>query len=363
MQLQNKNILLISPEPWSYLFVSKHHYAIHLGKKGNKVFFLNPPSQTTAIVTTNYENVYSINYKGFPKGLRFYPSFFQKFFIRKKFEELQKQCGATFDIVWSFDNSVFFDFSALPEKVFTISHIVDSTQDFQFEKACSTANLCLSVTSYINKRQKQFSKNSFFINHGYSLVINKILVSNNVLVEMKSNRVSAGYAGNLSIPYIDWGLLVKTIEQNPNVDFYFAGSNPEILQIKSSNYKNVFYVGVLNSEHLQRFYSQVDILILSYRHNDFPEQLSNPHKMMEYLASGKMIVATWTEEYTELHQRKLIMMNRTEEEYVNAFQKVIRNLDGYNNEARQQQRKDFALENTYEKQVNKIEQILIKLNE
>ncbi len=41
-----KTILLISPESWGKSFVSKHHYAVELAKKGNIVYFLNPPSDT-----------------------------------------------------------------------------------------------------------------------------------------------------------------------------------------------------------------------------------------------------------------------------------------------------------------------------
>ena len=43
MSLKDKVILIISPQPWYQLFVSKHHYAIELAKYGNTVYFLNPP--------------------------------------------------------------------------------------------------------------------------------------------------------------------------------------------------------------------------------------------------------------------------------------------------------------------------------
>ncbi|HEY8511367.1 MAG TPA: hypothetical protein VIL31_05380, partial [Cyclobacteriaceae bacterium] len=103
--MRDKNILLISPEPWNHIKVSKHHYAICLGKRGNKVFFLNPPGKKQAVLPTPYSNVQSIHYEGFPKGLRFYPRFLQRHFIAKKFREVEAMCGGRIDIVWSFDNS------------------------------------------------------------------------------------------------------------------------------------------------------------------------------------------------------------------------------------------------------------------
>src|SRR5690606_30205807 len=155
MILRNKNILLISPEPWDHIFVSKHHYATHLGSRGNRVYFLGPPGGSESVAPTEYENVLEVKYRGFPKGLRFYPAALQRHFIRKKFHELERLCNIRFDVIWSFDNSVFFDFSALPEDVLTVSHIVDLNQNFQFVNASRTAQLCIGVSRSIVKRQKR----------------------------------------------------------------------------------------------------------------------------------------------------------------------------------------------------------------
>ena len=43
--LRNKTILIISPQAWGKMFLSKHHYAIELAKRGNAVYFLNPPGE------------------------------------------------------------------------------------------------------------------------------------------------------------------------------------------------------------------------------------------------------------------------------------------------------------------------------
>ena len=42
--LKKKVILLISPQPWGSLYISKNHYALELSKN-NIVFFLCPQSQ------------------------------------------------------------------------------------------------------------------------------------------------------------------------------------------------------------------------------------------------------------------------------------------------------------------------------
>src|SRR5438105_1732166 len=39
----NRVIIILSPQPWNYLFISKHHYARELSKN-NSVYYIGPPS-------------------------------------------------------------------------------------------------------------------------------------------------------------------------------------------------------------------------------------------------------------------------------------------------------------------------------
>lgn len=356
MNLKNKNILLISPEPWNHIFVSKHHYATHLAKKGNKVFYLNPPSNSDRIEKIDFENLFSVHFTGFIKGLRFFPQFLQKHVIGKKFEQLQHLCKVKFDIVWSFDNSVFFDFSALPEEVFCISHIVDLNQDFEFKKAAKTADLCLGVSKPIVDKLKLYNNNSFYINHGFNKD-NKSDQSAKIKLPGKE-RVKAFYAGNLNILYLDWDLVKACVNKFSNVDFVFAGPwrNNDIKDMLSSK-NNFHYLGVLSSSELSKYYQCSDILLIIYKYSEFPDQLSNSHKMMEYLGSGKMILATWTNEYKDLAKDNLIAMSKNKDTFLMNFQEVISNLDQWNSFRKAKIRKDFSSKNSYINQLNKIEEI------
>src|SRR5690606_6788212 len=99
--LNNKNILLISPEPWSHIFVSKHHYAIELAKRGNYVYFLNPPADVGNVVIdkTNISNVFVVNYQERIKGKRFLPRLLRKWFDVKLYRLIEKVSNCKFDIV------------------------------------------------------------------------------------------------------------------------------------------------------------------------------------------------------------------------------------------------------------------------
>lgn len=348
MNLISKNILLISPEPWSHIFVSKHHYAINLACRGNNVYFLNPPSDHEKCEKTDFENLYSINYTGFVKGLRFLPSFIQKIFIRRCFKALQRLCNVRFDIVWSFDNSVFFDFSALPKDIFSISHVVDLNQDFQFKKAVKTANICFGVIKKIVDKQLLYNRNSFQIGHG----VQNYPKSSKVIKLPGKNSKKCLHIGNLAMKHIDWNLYNQCIADNSGVDFIFIGSNN--LPISQ---KNCFKINTIPANRIPDYLMSADILWLAYK-VQYYQEYATPHKMMEYLASGKMILATWTEEYVDLHYNGLIKMSRNSSQFLKYFDEITVNLDFWNNEDLTAKRKAYTADFTYTNQVRKIEELI-----
>lgn len=362
MLLNNKNILLVSPESWDHIFVSKHHYAIHLASKNNSVYFLNPPSNTTSVEETPFENVYTINYRGFIKGLRFLPSFYIRKQLLKTFKDLEKLCGVSFDIIWSFDNSVFYDFEALPESVLKICHIVDLNQNFQTERAAKTADICFAVTNQILKRLQQYNESTYFINHGYNV---KAQPGTRVTLPGK-NTIKIVYAGNLSMQYLDWEILFTAAQSLEDADFVFIGPNKEHstpdehhskFKEQLFGLKNVFAPGKVEAGILSLYYKEASILIVAYQ-EEYQEEQSNPHKMMEYLGSGKPIVATKTKEYKLLAENELIAMSDKNDDYPDLLTSVVNNLEDWNDASKVNKRIQFALDHTYEKQIEKIDNLL-----
>ena len=354
MELGNKNILIISPQPWNHIFVSKHHYAVYLSRRGNRVFFLNPPNKKLSLSETEYDNLWVLDYLPFVKGLRFLPSFLQKSIMKAKFTKLQRKSGVCIDIVWSFDDSVFYDLSVLPKKILKIFHNVDLNQNFQFEKAAGTADICFGVCSPVVKRLEKFNKNSHFINHGFNDCSD--FTATNILSDI--NGIKAFYAGNLDSKYLDWDTLYYVIKSNKGIQFFFAGKwDDEIVKGKMLAQKNVQYLGILPASQLSGLYKASDVLLLCYKYCEEPEQLSNSHKLMEYLGAGKVIVASWTSEYWS--QRDLILMSKEKSDYPLLFEKAINNLGFFNSPELVNKRIHFANENTYEKQLKRIESLVL----
>lgn len=344
---EGKNILLISPEAWDHLFVSKHHYALELSKN-NKVYFLNPPSGEFSIIKSEYKNLWVVNYSSFVMGLRFLPRLLQGHFIAKKFCQIQKLTSTQFDCIWSFDNSVFFDFSFLPKRILKISHIVDFSQNFQSSKAASTADICFGLSQNIVDRLRNSNKESYLIPHGITL--NR---TDPMDVHLPGvNSIKALYAGNLDIEYLDLQTMYKIIDDCPQVDFVFLGSGGTSWR----KYSNTFFLGAINREQLLSYLAKADVLLTFYDFEKFPNQVTNSHKILEYLSTGKVVVSNFFSDYE--NKPLLIQMAKEKNELPVLFKKIISNLSFYNNELNARKRREFAIKNTYTIRLMEIEKLI-----
>ena len=310
----------------------------------NRVYFLNPPSGAYNLTSSEYDLVSILDYPGFWKGLHRLPKSIRKLNLRKVYRKIESLIGERIDVIWSFDNSVFFDFDLLPTDVLKVSHIVDFNQDFQFERAARTADICLGSTSGIVNKQRKYNANSFFVNHGCTSQKSQEYV-------LETSGLSIGYGGNLEIPYLDWELLNEAFRQFPQATFYFAGPGKP-----KTDASNVTYLGELSKGQLLGFIERMDLLIIVYRADEFKDQLSNPHKMMEYLSTGKPVVATYTEEYKD-HQH-LIAMSETNQVWIQKLGEVINHLEEWSAPALVTERKEIVAENTYIKQIHRIERFV-----
>lgn len=360
MRIVNKNILIISPEPWDHIFVSKHHYAIALAKRGNHVCFLNPPSNSAGIVTITTHGVVVMDHMGYIAGTSKMPRLIRLMFFKRAFKKIEQAFGSSFDIVWSFDNSVFYDFNFLPKRILKIFHLVDLDMNFNLASATKTANFCICTTEIIKKEILLFNNNAYKITHGYAQP-EKIKPWN----LPGKNTLKAVYVGNLSMLYLDWKILYQTAASNNNVDFIFYGPNAENFDqnINSthgfkkeiSQIAHVYFEGKVASSDISSVLESADILLVSYQ-EIFHHEQANPHKMIEYLGSGKPIVATYTSEY--LDQKHLLYMSEKNEDWPEKFRYVVDHMEEAKSPMLETQRKAYATDNTIEKQLHRIEKLI-----
>lgn len=355
-----KNILIISPEPWGVSMVSKHHYAETLARLGNSVWFLNPPGATF----NTSELVHQLDDKFHVRGTRFLPSFLQRIILRYSARKISAAAGVTFDVVWSFDNSRHYHLDQFKASL-AIHHVVDIDMNFHLGEAASSADICLSSNFEILGLLKVHQERVYFIQHGFA-------PDKKIPAALPTGKGEAKivYAGNLCIPFINWPLIRKLVESNPECDFYFIGasgggnlnrgkcnSGPSTIE-ELKQMENVFFLGERSPGELNTLLAQADVLLICYDHVRYPAQVANAHKVMTYLASGKVVVSNVMDLY---RTHSILEMADDADSYLRLFSHVRNNLSLYNSADYAQRRIEFAMDNTYEKQIARIEALTEKL--
>lgn len=367
MKLRNKVILIISPERWGKLYVSKHHYALELARRGNEVFFLNPPRMTEPISIDIQEvekNLRTIDYRLIIRGSNRLPMVLRKRFHKNLANRIIESIKRSIDITWSFDPSSFQYLPAFGSQI-NIFHPVDVHKP-RFEKTIAKyADLILATSDRILERYRCFDKPKFKINHGLAdyFLLSK---SNHYDFIKHPRRINVGYVGNLHYQYLDTTILEQIITHNPDVDFYFIGpyekSNIGRKKFNSTFIElltiltNTYLVGEVASKDLPGYLGDFDLFLLCYTGDRNISEMANPHKILEFLSTGRVVVSHYIDEYR--NQDHIICMGRRNSDLPELFSDVINKLDYYNDKNKLKERISMARNNTYDRQLNRIESIL-----
>jgi hypothetical protein len=374
--LIGKTILIISPQSWGKMFVSKHHYAIELAKRGNKVFFLNPPEEKgnkgERIIVEPSElsdNLMLVQHAlWFPYAIKFHalPLFhwLMKFHVHK----LLKITGPI-DIVWSFDLGNLYPFRLWGNDVYRVFHPVDEPLNSVAINSAQKADIIFSVTHEILEKYKVYPVPRHFINHGIS--------EDFLQWQYKDNKpdesVRVGFSGNLLRGDIDREMMLRIIRENPSVIFEcwgsytstqsnIGGGENEATQIFISTLKqlkNVILHGPVSSAALAKAIHQMDAFLICYDVQKDQSKGTNYHKVIEYLSTGKVIISNNISTYQQYPGLiEMIEDRENNQSLPGVFSQVIKNLQQYNSSVNQDLRMSFARDNTYNRQIERIETIL-----
>lgn len=375
MEFNNKTIIIVSQQDWGKMFISKHHYAVELAKRGNRVYFMNSPEKTDTLAKgeivieeTGIKNVSVIKHRFFypyiikHKAKRLH-AFLLKFHLGKIFDKI----AVPVDIVWSFDVSNTIPLASFPGKYFKIFMPVDEPAMPGGAVAAQSARVMFSVTTEILDKYRDYNIPKLFVNHGVQeRFLNQQPVLNN------TGLVQVGISGNFLRADVDWISLRQMIENNPNVIFNFWGA----FDLKSSNLSdktarnnnpqkdkllkmgNVKVHGVVGSEELSKGLMEMDCFLICYDIDKDPSGGTNYHKILEYMATGKVIVANNTTTYKTRRNLVEMPVERNNSALPALFDKVINNLGYYNSLEKQALRIAYARQHTYPKNIERIERFI-----
>jgi glycosyltransferase involved in cell wall biosynthesis len=349
--LTGKNILIISPEAFDHIPVSKHHYSKVLAGSGNQVFFLNPPGTRNGVVKDAHnDGLFIVDYKTIP-GINRFPGAFRDLVNAYLIRKIERMCRSQFDVVWTFDPFRFQNLRLFSRSLVRLYHVVDVHQAPLEMQVASTADVILATADEILKPFLNLRKTTAKINHGLAPHF-----LNTKPATTTGKPIKVGYVGNLDRHSIDHKTLLQIVRTHTQVEFYFIGPYHETsyiyLQLREN--KNCFFIGKVQSEQLPEYFRQYDVFLMCYKGDEVAIN-ANPHKLLEFLAVGKPAVINYTDEYKD---SGLVIMADSNSDLPNLFHQVIADLDHYASAELQRRRIAFARENSYAQHVRTIDKIL-----
>ncbi|HTB53358.1 MAG TPA: hypothetical protein VK718_11355 [Ferruginibacter sp.] len=376
MQLKDKTILIISQQDWGDMFISKHHYALELAKRGNRVYFINSPDQKAKlkpgqiiIEETRHAGLFTVSHRFFfPYFIRFKSAYLFDKLVTIHINKLIRKIGRPIDIVWSFDIANAIPLKNFPASIRKIFMPVDEPTNAKAIKAAETADLILSVTNEIIEKYSGYSVPKYFINHGVA----EIFINNNINTDI-NDPIHVGLSGNFLRPEIDRETLLKIIRSHPAIIFDCWGSvnyknsnlspdidNNSVLFVKElCSLPNVVTHGAVNPLVLCEQLRKVDCFLICYDIKKDQSNGTNYHKILEYLGAGKVIISNNVTTYKAFPGLlEMVESRENNNELPALFNKVVDNIKEYNAAVQQRKRIDFAKQYLYSSQLVKIESFI-----
>lgn len=354
-----KNVLIISPEEWNHINVSKHHYAQILASRNNIVYFLNPPDNNINGISHKKiaDNLFVIDYSNLYRGVRFFPKVVLRYLNKSLYNKIQCAAETRFDIVFLFENSRFYDLNFLPREVLSIYFQVDESQNFHPHIAAKSADVVIAINSIIQDILSQSRQKVFKIPHGFSGHFSENalrIYRGDKTYKKPDGRIKAFYVGNLDNNFCDVNTIASLVSEKQDVDFTFIGpcSKAGKLYGLIKDCKNVSLYGKAPAHSIPQLLDEADLLFFVYTE----EFVSSSHKVMEYLASGKAIVTTSVKGYPE--DPDLFYCSGTSDKLIDLFSKVCANIEEANSPGKMKKRIQFAMDNTYERRIGQIEELI-----
>lgn len=365
-KFNNKIIFILSPQEWGINMLSKHLYALELSKN-NKVYFIHTVAKNQDKKVTIKQinsSLFIVTLKNKVKGISKLPSFLINFQSKRIISNILKELKISHpDVLWSFDQSRFQNLTQFNASV-TIFHPVDYIAKAipYTSKIANSADVVFSVSQAIlDEIQTRTPK--FFINHGLEDSFLKQDDKKIFLNSINPEKINVGYVGNLQMKLIDWKNMIKTVEENQQLHFIFIGpdSNSNIggkKQFKELDHlkllSNTSFTGALSKAELIAIMPSIDVFWLCYNNKKYPIEVSNSHKILEYLSTGKVVVSNYISTYDNNYLLETVENDMITEK----IKDVCGKLYYYNSSELMTARIEFTKDNTYKKQIERIEKII-----
>lgn len=347
MELRGLHILLISPEPWEGLHMSKHHLAEALAERGNTVYFCGPPVRNVPglLHIRGEAPLFQVHYRHWFRGLKRVP-WLDHLYYRGFVKHVERAAGRRMDLIWSFDTSRLQRFPRRGTK--GLLHLVDLDILHEGDALMRTADVVLTTTAPIADHVRRTAPGTPVHQVGHALHGPWIEGAERCMAPKGMPPRSVAFAGSLITHYVDWWALRTLAGTHGDLRFDLYGPydpdfpDPDFAALRTL--PNVVFHGLLRKGELVPALRQADILLLCYRSDLLLEQLAYPHKMLEYLSTGNPVVCSRTLEF-DAHT-DVVAMARQRADILDVFRRTVAGHAGLDTRAARTARVRFAQERT-----------------
>lgn len=292
---KDKNIIIVSNEPWGDIWFSKHHYAKELSHS-NKVIFINPPAKWRISnlwkrrITEKKvdENLSVLNYHNF---LPFFFMTFNNKVVSKRISQHLKKSKFSMDIFWSFDPQRLFIPSLFGAKK-TIFHVVDK---YQFKHPAELifhqhVDGFILVSDEFVSQYLSYNRPQIVVPHGLSGDEFKIEANPNFNIDYSDFIV---FIGNVDLR-LDYQFIYKLGSKFPNEKFLFVGGIKTVDDIyfkklfTDKELKNIIYLPPVHAKNV-KYYIHAAKGCIAPMSTQLDGNMISHHKILQYMAHGKAV--------------------------------------------------------------------------
>ena len=372
--LEGKKILLVSPQPWDHIHISKHHYALELARRGNEVVFLDPPGSSVqgkvsldGVAESSHIKVLRYGLE-VPMAVRIHARPVFDVLINRRIAAFKRLVGIP-DVVWCFEFNLFRDLRVFGGRT-KLFHPVDPVSQPHHLDVARSADLVISVSEEILSWYRDIPVPRLLVNHGLPQAFVDAY-SEGENVQRRPGPPRVGYSGNLGHHLLNRVVLLRMVNENPGVEFHFWGPSEtldgEAPELKNDvrafvqelqRRENAIVHGRVSTSTLASDFQQMDCFVSTYLLERGEHTRRNSHKLLEYLSAGKVVISSRIATYEG--REDLIEMPSDSDDSVlpQMLRDTLQRLPELNSAARQAARRNFALQNTYERQVDCIQRKL-----
>jgi hypothetical protein len=382
---ERRTIVILSTEPWGKMLLSKMHFALELVRRGDRVYFVNPPrrlpGKPLAVVAEELDaGKLTLIQTNTVKGslfLRHKMFFLYKQLNRRYIRAIKKLAGGKIDEVWCFNPNQFVDLAPFGAKR-SILLLYDFYRGSHIVQAARSADALISISQVILDHYKDAPPPKLFLQHGlgsHFAELSRRRLEAGEFAPPGAGKLKVGYTGNLLRVGMNTDIAREIIAGHPDIEFHFWGPhglkdnnvNPEgetpQEQIDFVEFlhrqSNVILHGVVGQQELSQRLFEMDAFLFIYSPRREMNNASNAHKLLEYISTGKVVIATHVSTYAGTGL--LVMSEPAEEEALpEIFARAIRDLPVHNSAERQISRIRYALDNTYARQVDRVQQFITR---